>query len=147
MNEYLVHIWGGAWNNDASPSIKDDYGINEGYHYFQDKQTKDKFTCILKQTQYKNQGLMIDESYGEMSHKRTIFVYQLEYNGKIYELEHDFGYEFKKEHAIFMFEQGNYSCDCNKSLFIQNEYGEEEIDELNCGDEIKLKSYYFRYDD
>ena len=24
----MIHIWGGAWNSDANPSIEKDYGIN-----------------------------------------------------------------------------------------------------------------------
>ena len=32
--EWMVHIWGGAWNHDANPSIEKDLGIKEGYYYF-----------------------------------------------------------------------------------------------------------------
>ena len=147
MKEYLVHTWGGAWNKDANPSIKKDYGIESGYHYFQTEKEKDLFVSILKQPQYKKQGLMIDIKYGEMSHKRTIFVYRLAYKDKVYELEEDFGYEYEEEHARYMFECGNYSCDCNRALFIQRAYGEDEIEELECGEEIELLEYWFEYRD
>ena len=28
QKEWMIHVWGGAWNHDASPSIEKDYGIN-----------------------------------------------------------------------------------------------------------------------
>jgi hypothetical protein len=37
-----------------------------------------------------------------------------------------------------MFEEGNYSCDCNKSLFLSEKYA--EIEEWDCGDKIELKN-------
>ena len=41
--EYMVHVWGGAWNKDANPSIEQDLGIKKGYHYFDTKKEKDDF--------------------------------------------------------------------------------------------------------
>lgn len=145
--EYMVHIWGGAWNYDAYPSIEKDLGIKEGYHYFDTEKEKDDFCFLLNNPIYRDQGIMIDVQYGIMSHKRTIFVGTLKYKEKGYVIHYDFGYEFKESNAIFMFTDGNYSCDCNKSLFIQREYGEEIIEELPCGDEIELVDYHFEYAD
>ena len=33
QKEWMIHVWGGAWNHDANPSIEKDYGIKDGYHY------------------------------------------------------------------------------------------------------------------
>lgn len=145
MKEYMVHVWGGAWNSDANPSIEKDYGIKEGYHYFPTEKEKDEFIKIIRMEKYSNQGLMCDVKYGVMSHKRTIFVGTFEYNNKKFTIHHDFGYEFPEETAIFQFVENNYSCDCNRSLFIQREYGEDAIPELCCGEEIKLVEYHFEY--
>lgn len=147
MKEYMVHIWGGAWNSDANPSIEKDLGIKDGYHYFKTEEEKDNFVSLLKNPIYRDQGLMIDVHYGVMSHKRTIFIGTLKYKDVEFVIHYDFGYEFPEEQAIFMFEEGNYSCDCNKSLFIQREYGEDVIEELHCGDEIELVDYHFEYED
>ena len=38
MKEYMITIWGGAWNKDANPSIKKDLGIDEGTYYFKTKE-------------------------------------------------------------------------------------------------------------
>lgn len=147
QKEYMVHIWGGAWNYNANPSIEKDLGIKEGYHYFKTEEEKNEFCKHLHNPIYKSQGLMIDEKYGVMSHKRTIFVGTFKYKDKEFVIHYDFGYEFEEENAIFMFEHGNYSCDCNRSLFIQEEYGEDAIPELNCGWDIEMTEYHFEYED
>lgn len=147
MKEYMVHVWGGAWNSYADPSIEKDLGIKEGYHYFATEKEKDDFLKLINLEKYKRQGLVYDIQYGEMSHKRTVFVGTFEYHGKIFVLHQDFGYEFPEDRAVFQFVENNYSCDCNRSLFIRQKYGKYSIPELNCGEEIKLIEYHFEYKD
>ena len=147
VEEYMLHIWGGAWNHDANPSIESDRGIKEGYHYFKTKEEVDEFRKILNEPKYKNQGLMVVEKFGVMSHKRTIFVGKFQYKEKEFLIHYDFGYEYEEELAEFQFLENNYSCDCNRSLFIRREYGEDSIPELDCGHEIKLLDYHFEYED
>ena len=143
--EYMVHIWGGAWNKDANPSIEKDLGIKSGYHYFDTEEEKNEFCKHLYNPIYRNQGLMIDEEYGVMSHKRTIFVGTFKYKDREFILHYDFGYEYPEESAEFQFLENNYSCDCNRSLFIQWEYGKDAIPELDCGDKIKLLDHHIEY--
>lgn len=143
--EWMVHCWGGAFNDDANPSIKKDHNITEGYYYFADEKEKDDFLAILKEPKYFYQGLMIDTKHQYMTHKRTIFVGTFEYNDNSYILHYDFGYEYPEDMAIFQFTENNYSCDCNRSLFIQREYGKDSIPELGCGDKIKLVEYHIEY--
>lgn len=143
--EYMIHIWGGAWNRDANPSIKKDLGIDEGYYYFKTKGERDEFVKLLNNQKYKDQGLMIAEESGILSHKRTVFVGLFVYNGTEFIIHHDFGYEYPEEAAEYMFTQGNYACDCNLSRFIISQYGEGSIPELDCGCEIDLKDYSFVY--
>ena len=145
QKEYMVHIWGGAWNSDANPSIEKDLGIKDGYHYFKTEKEKNDFCKMLDIPKYANQGLARDIKYGYMSHKRTIFVGIFSYKEKEFILHYDFGYEYPEESAMFQFTENNYSCDCNRSIFIRDEYGEDVIPELDCGNEIKLKEYHFEY--
>ena len=145
QKEWMIHIWGGAWNSDANPSIEKDYGIQEGYHYFKTEEEKDRFLEIINKPEYRYQGLMRDIKYGFMTHKRTIFVGTFKYEDKEFVLHYDLGYEYKKDDAIFYFTKGNFSCDCNRSLAIRREYGDDAIPELGCGEDIKLVDYHIEY--
>lgn len=146
MKEWMIHVWGGAWNDDADPSIEMDYGIKEGYHYFKSEKEKNAFLEIINKPEYCNQGVARDIKYGNMTHYRTIFVGTMQYKDKEFIIHYDFGYEFSLENAEFMFLEGNYSCDCNRSLFIRREYGEDAIPELKCGEEIKLVKWHIAYE-
>ena len=145
MTEYMVHIWGGAWNKAASPSIENDLGIKSGYYYFSTEEERDKFIEMIDQPKYKIHGLMIVCEDGHLSHKRTVFVGTFKYKDDTFVLHYDFGYEYSEESAIYMFTEGNYSCDCNRSLFIRNQHGEDAIPDLGCGSEIELVDYAFVY--
>ena len=145
QKEWMIHIWGGAWNSDADPSIEKDYGIHEGYHYFKTEEEKDSFLEIINKPKYRNQGLMRDIKYGFMTHKRTIFVGTFKYEDKEFVLHYDLGYEYEEDAAIFYFTKGNFSCDCNRSLAIRWEYGDDAIPELGCGEDIKLVDYHIEY--
>ena len=145
QKEWMIHIWGGAWNSDANPSIEKDYGIQEGYHYFKTEEEIDRFLKIINKPEYRYQGLMRDIKYGFMTHKRTIFVGTFKYEDKEFVLHYDLGYEYKKDDAIFYFTKGNFSCDCNRSLAIRREYGDDAIPELGCGEDIKLVDYHIEY--
>lgn len=77
--------------------------------------------------------------------KRTIFVGVFQYKDKEYTIHYDFGIDYPDKSAEFMFLEGNYSCDCNRSFLIRNEYGNDAIPELPCGDEIVLKTYHIEH--
>lgn len=64
----------------------------------------------------------------------------LGYKGKEYTFLHSWGENYPEDGANYMFEQGNYSCDCNKKIFLRRECG-LDIDteeEHACGQEIRL---------
>ena len=143
--EYMVHIWGGAWNKDANPSIEKDLGIKAGYYYFDTEEEKNEFLKLIDKPIYTKQGLAKDIKHGVMTHKRTMFVGKFIYQDKEFVIHYDFGYEYPEDSAEFQFLKNNYACDCNRSLFIRWEYGEDAIPELDCGNEIKLLEYHFEY--
>ena len=66
------------------------------------------------------------------------------YQDKTYHYIYDFGYEYPEESARFIFFDGNYSCDCNLSSFIQEQ--DENFPFLKCGDEIKIENFVVRYE-
>lgn len=67
--EYMVHVLGGAFDYDASPSIEKDCGIKSGYHYFSTQAAMDNFLEIINKDEYKSQGLVKDIVTGVLSHK------------------------------------------------------------------------------
>lgn len=70
------------------------------------------------------------------------FEVTLEYQGKKYQIqevwEEKFGWNDELEGVTWMYEEGNYSCDCNRSLFIWRKY--PGFESMDCGDKIKLVS-------
>ena len=79
-----------------------------------------------------------------MTQKRTVADITLKYKGNIYKFEYDFGYDYPEDAALFQFEENNYSCDCNRSLFIQR-YCDEDFEDMDCGEEIELKDICIKY--
>lgn len=140
--EYMLHVWGGFQNdgNGVPQEIKD----LAGYTYFDSRKDLDNF--MKKFNPYKHHGFAYKIEEGELSHKRTIAKMNLRYKEKIYPLEFDFGYEYPEDSARFMFFDGNYSCDCNLSLFI-GDYLDEEFEELDCGNEIDILDFEVVYKD
>jgi hypothetical protein len=129
MIEYMLHWWGGC-----EEKVKEKYGY-DNYLYFTSK--KDKYEVKDQIMAYHHLGVAFDEKEGELTHKDTIALVTLKYKGKTYFYEDNFGKEYDAKYAIFQYKENNYSCDCNRSLFIQR-YCDETFPELECGDEIKL---------
>lgn len=141
MNEWMIKVWGGAWNDNVNPSIETDYGIKEGYYYFTNEEYKDKFLSIIDG--YEN--VARDCKSGKLTHKKTIFIGLYEYNHRRFIIHKDFGYEFPKEVAEYMFLEGDYTLDYNIAQYIIEEYGDDAIPDpeiyFNGYDEFKLIAY------
>ena len=73
----------------------------------------------------------------------TKFEIKLKYKNKIYKIKdiwkQKFGWDSELEGVTYMYEDGNYSCDCNRSLFIRQQCDNNFIG-LDCGDQIQLIS-------
>lgn len=130
MKEYFLHIWGGVM-----PELNKNLGITENYYWFKTSEERQEF--INKLTPYMDHGLGIDKKDGEMIHKKTVAVVKVKHQDNVYKFSYDFGYEYPEDVARYMFFEGNYSCDCNLSAFIQEEC-DENFPDLTCGDEIKI---------
>ena len=136
--EYFLHFWGGA-----SPYIEKELGIKDHYFWFDSEEKRETF--IAKLMSFDKYGLALERKESKnFTHKHTIAKLILIYKGKEYFLEYDFGYEYSAESAIFMFKEGNYSCDCNKSDFIRQQC-DKNFPELDCGDEIEIKNIEIIY--
>jgi hypothetical protein len=129
--EYYLKIWGGAME-----TIQKELGVKEKDHWFHTKEERDAFINKLKP--YNHLGLAYSKEEGEDVRKRTIVKLHVKYKGEEYTFEYDFGYAYSIDNAKFMFEDGNYSCDCNLSIFIKEKY--PDFPELDCGNEVEYIS-------
>ena len=94
---------------------------------------------ISKLRQYEDYGLAIGILNGYFTHKDTVACLTFLYDGNEYYYEYNFGKEYPEESAEFMWEEGNYSCDCNRSSFLAEKYDVfKEMDEFDCGEDIEL---------
>lgn len=138
--EHMIQVWGGFTNkgNGVPKEIKK----LEGYHYFNSMEEVEEFKNKFEP--YRCHGFMCNiESGDNLTHKRIVALVELEYKGKKYNIEYDFGYEYSKESARFMFFEGNYDCDCNLSLFLNRKYKYFPV--LSCGRNIKLVDFKIEY--
>jgi hypothetical protein len=136
--EYFLHYWGGA-----EETIKKELNINDNYFWFKTKDERDRFLSKIKR--YSHLGLALDVKESDnFTHKQTIAKVKLKYNNKEYEYNQDFSYEYPANLVHFMYEEGNYSCDCNRSLFIQR-HCDSSFKEIGCGEKIQLMSLDVMY--
>jgi hypothetical protein len=133
--EYMLHLWGGFFN----PPNKEKHHMEEGYFWFDTNAERMNF---LKQYQdaekkYDARYLAYDFGEGRHTHTRTVAYMIFTVAGKDYPFSYDFGYGYPKESAKYMFEEGNYDCDCNRSIFLG-------LPSMGCGHSIKMKHLKIR---
>lgn len=127
--EWFLRFWGGA-----EEAIAQEIGTAKKVFWFATEAERDAMVARIRK--FQDLGLMMDLQHGEMTHKRTVASVVFEHNSHIYVTQNDFGYEYPKSAVHYMYEDGNYSCDCNRSAFIQAI--DPAFPELECGSEIKL---------
>lgn len=124
MYEYYLKFWG-----QASKKVEEKLGTTKRDFWFQDKKSRDIFE--QKVNKYAGEETIVFARYeGENVRKRTVVCIVAEFKGEEYSFEYDFGYAYPEESAEFMFEDGNYSCNCNLSRIIQDTY--PDFPELDC---------------
>ena len=139
--EYMLHTWGGFYNDEH----KKEHGQKPGYFWFNTKSERDSYLNLLLEFENKFNARMLafDIAEGENTRVKTIAKMVFIFKGKEYPYEEDFGYAYPLGLAEYMFEHGNYSCDCNRSIFIQRNYS--HFPEMQCGNKIKMKDFKVIY--
>lgn len=130
MTEYFLKFWGGA-----AQAIAKDIGTEQSVFYFTNKQERD--ALVERIEKHAALGLVMVTLEGHMTHKDTVAICTFLFRGQTYVYGYNFGPEYAPSSAEFMFECGNYSCDCNRSTFLR-EGGHQEVPTLDCGNEIKM---------
>ena len=72
-----------------------------------------------------------------LSMTRGVAYLTFEFDGKRYDVKDDSGVGFECGLLEYMWNEGNYSCDDNRSLFILRQC-DPTFPEFDCGDRIKL---------
>lgn len=136
--EYLLHTWGGFYNDEHQ--VK--HGKEEGYFFFDTMAELQDYLKDLRKIEDDLNANHLAIVINEGTHVRykTTAKMVFRYKGNEYPYEYDFGYAYSKHTAYFMFHEGNYGCDCNRSTFIRRDV-DNNFPELNCGDEIKVKKF------
>lgn len=147
MSQYLYHLkfWGEIENEEHN-YIQKELGITETDFWFINKEERTKFKKKLI-TIAENHKVVIafSEHEGTEVNKKCIASMTMVLpDGRKFPYKYDFGYGYPLESAEYMWLDGNYSCDCNKSLFLSRKYPDCGIDEdnhWNCGDLIVLEDF------
>lgn len=136
--EYYLKSWGGIYDTNF---VEQELGTTETDFWFDTADERTKFKKTLKEiTDRHYNGIAFSEYEGTETRKRTIATMTMVFpDGTKYPYKYDFGYAYPEDSAEFIFFDGNYSCDCNKSIFISAAY--PDVPEFECGDEIKLENF------
>jgi len=136
--EYYLGFWGEVENDNL---IERDTGIKEKDFWFSTEKERAEFKAKLESVADKYDVIIaFKQEQGEEVRLRAVARMTMVLpDGKEFPYEYDFGYAYEKSAAEYMFFEGNYSCDCNKTIFLSQEH--PEIKEWDCGDDIKLKDF------
>ena len=137
--EYFLKFWGEIENNKW---VEKDIGTKEKNFWFETEEQRLKFKNFLKTIANKHNVIIVfAEQEGYNVRKRTIAKMDLIYNCRVYPYSYDFGYGYPTGAAYYMFTDGNYGCDCNRSLFLMRKYPNDFKTEFDCGQEIIMKNF------
>jgi hypothetical protein len=142
--EYHLFFWGSV-NNDGLATAK--FGPDRDYWFAAPEQRAIFKANVSLFAKAAGQIVCFAEHDGPMALKRTIAKMTMVHDGKRYPYEYDFGYGHDADGADFMFHEGNYACDCNLSMFLQQTYPDAGIAELECGDSIDIEDFEIEYRD
>jgi hypothetical protein len=137
MYEYLLTFWGSLQDTGT---IEREFGSSECNYWFASAAERARMEARLYALAAETKSKVVVAKYeGTSTRLRTIAKIVFVYNGVEYKIEQDFGFGYPPESALYMFEEGNFSCDCNRSIFIGEQNPHFPSGELECGDEITMK--------
>lgn len=133
--EYMLHTWGGFYNEQHNHPHK------AGYFFFDTMEELQTYLNDLERVEEQLNARILAYTIEEGTHVRykTVAQMTLLYNDTEYPFEYDFGYGYPVESAEFMFQEGNYACDCNRSILLHDRY--PEIPGKACGHTIVDKDF------
>lgn len=136
--EYHLKHWGEVMN---AKWLEKELGVTEQNNWFSTALARAEFRKKLQACADRHRcSIAFAENDGCDVRLRTVASMTMRMpNGFTFDYKHDFGYAFDPEAAHFMWHDGNYSCDCNKSLFLID--AGHDIDVMDCGHTIILENF------
>jgi hypothetical protein len=126
---HLLRLWGG--DADAvceafslKRNERDDDAHGAIAIWFDTKASRDEF--VQRLSRWPNLARDVHRDDGQERgnpHVLTSARVTLEYKGQQYSFIETFGYGYPWSSVEFMWRDGNYACDCNRSLFLQRQCG------------------------
>lgn len=143
---YHLHYWGGVQNDRW---IERDLGITKTDFWFDTRAERAEFKKKLSRVADNRKQIIVFAEYeGPMCKKRTVARMRMRLaDGRVFGLSYNFGFGFPEDVARYMFESGNYSCDCNRGAFLDMAYGLPELADLDCGDAITMDDFAVEFID
>ena len=133
--EYYLGYWG-----QAQEDVERDLGIKEKDFWFQSANDRAKFKAKLKSVADVHNAIFAFNEYEGIDARRSTIarmIFTLP-DGRSFPIAYNFGYGYETHDAESVFEDGNYACDCNRSIFI----GLSDVsDDGNCGDTIVMSDF------
>lgn len=135
--EYYLYFWGEIQNDSI---IEKELGIKDVDFWFLSKNERKLFKDKLSTIADKHNVIIgFREEEGTDVRLRTVASMVFKVDQKKFPFKYDFGYSYDVDAAEYMFRDGNYSCDCNRSLFIKEKH--PAFDLLPCGDSILMEDF------
>ncbi len=136
--EYYLGFWGQVENDNL---IERTTGIKEKDFWFSTEKERAEFKAKLESIADKHGVIIVfkQEQGKEVRLKTIARMTMVLPDGREFPYKYDFGYAYGKDAAKYMFLDGNYSCDCNRTIFLSKEY--PEIKEWNCGYDMELINF------
>lgn len=136
--EYQLNFWGEV---EVENWIERDLGIKEKSFWFPTKEERQAFADKLRAVAESHKvTIVMDIHEGTRTRLRTIATMTLTLpDGRAFPFRYDFGYGYDTDAAWFMFHEGNYSCDCNLSLFLGR--AGHDVPEMDCGELITISDF------
>lgn len=137
-NEFHVHFWGGVKNDGLAERF---LGTSETDFWFDSREERRKFMYRLEALAVKNDTIVVfNETEAPICFTRTIAHLVFAYDGRQWAFEIDFGVGYEEESVHYLFNDGNYSCDCNRSALIHGchpDFPQERFED-DCSEIIQL---------
>ena len=154
--QYLLRSWGGDLQAVVKLREPDTYERDDHHvacWWFDSAEEREafikQFSPMLNAVRDRvNPGLDRDGEETIDTRTMTVAVVTLKTpDGQIGTFDMSFGYGYPEHSASYMFEEGNYSCDCNRRDFLHDYcgIGDGHLEDMNCGDTIELVSLTFKH--